>query len=52
MKVCQSCGKPIKNWEKAVAVRYGNMSNRSVQNFLDKVDFFHLECDKAFRKIN
>ena len=49
MKICQSCGKEIKYWEKAVEVRYGNMSKNSVQNYCKNVDFFHIDCDKAFR---
>lgn len=48
MVVCQSCGKKIEFWEKAVEVRYGNMSKTSVQNY--KADFFHEYCDKAFRR--
>jgi hypothetical protein len=50
MMICQSCGKEIKFWDKAVEVRYGHMSKTSVQDFYGKVDFFHEHCDKAFRK--
>lgn len=49
MNICQSCGKPIKHWEKAVEVRYGNMSKTTVENYCRNRDFFHIECDKSFR---
>ena len=55
MNICQSCGKEIKDGKQAVEIRYGRIykyakppKNR-VQYNNKKVDFFHLNCDKAFR---
>lgn len=55
MIVCQSCGKEIRRGEKAVEIRYGKLEKYArtpkerVFYNKNKVDFFHENCDKAFR---